>query len=160
MTSVFSPNPDVLSSEPCCVWRLPDLLLCLLTIFRQMGVGGRVKEPRDQVSTNKASQLPSREASFCLDKSSGQKRFIPTVDFFFFFKLGVRISLLRHHARNIQCPFSLPFKNNSNKFHGILPMSQRFFSFQQCISVFEGSESHFTCNVVFRAGCSVCVNAH
>lgn len=86
-------------------------------MFRRMGAGGggRVKEPRDQVSTNKASQLPSREATFCSEKSPGQKSFIPTVDliflpfslshslslFFFFFKLGVRISLLGHHARGI-----------------------------------------------------------
>lgn len=50
-----------------------------------MGVGGRVKESRDQVSTNKASQVLSREATLCLDKSPGQKSFIPTVDLIFFF---------------------------------------------------------------------------
>ena len=42
-----------------------------------MGVGGRVKETKDQVSTNKASQRPSREATFGFNKSPGQKSFIP-----------------------------------------------------------------------------------
>lgn len=69
------------------VWRLPDLLLCLLTIFRQMGTGGRGGESRDQVSTNKAAQLLSREATFCQNKSPGQKSFTPSVDLIFLFFL-------------------------------------------------------------------------
>jgi hypothetical protein len=107
-----------------------------------MGVGSRVESCRDQVSTNKASQVPPREETFCLDKSPGQKSFIPTpLISSALLQLAIRISSLGHHARNLWYPFSLPFENNGSNVKFSISLPSLMVSFLVSHDVLESS--HF-----------------